>query len=434
MADIVTSRVFVDGEKGITAAKLNDIVASSVIQPAFYTSKPTAGTADPTDIALILKSGAYAQVPISTLGGSATQAQIWSTRLRSFNSVGNCTFECDQRNAGNSISVNGVAVDRWGISKTGTMTFTCQKISPTSGNQAIVPGTNFVISNSLLRITLTAAQASLGSGDNLQLYQVIEGSSFRELSGDVHSISLLVKSSVAGLKFSVALKDPATVTTSLVKLCTIPSAATWTLISLPNIPQMTGGNFSDLAGVAGYQLAICLAAGTAQTSSAADTWQSGNFVGAPGMNNFAASPVNSTFDIAFVQHEPGAVCSTLMDKPFSQNLDECLRYFTKTWSYPTAVGTPTGAGLGMRGLIAPSATTAGYGPVSFMKPMAKPPTVTIYNHATGAANSVRDGNGTDHASATASGVGDAGFYAVAFTTATAGATSVYMHYTADTGW
>ena len=55
MADIVTSRVFVDGEKGITAAKLNDIVASSVIQPAFYTSKPTAGTADPADIALILK-------------------------------------------------------------------------------------------------------------------------------------------------------------------------------------------------------------------------------------------------------------------------------------------------------------------------------------------------------------------------------------------
>ena len=75
MSDIVTSRIFVDGEKGITAAKLNDITASSVIQPAFYTSKPTAGTADPTDIALILKSGAYAQVPVSTLGGSATQAQ-----------------------------------------------------------------------------------------------------------------------------------------------------------------------------------------------------------------------------------------------------------------------------------------------------------------------------------------------------------------------
>ena len=434
MADLVTSRIFVDGEKGITAAKLNDIVASSVIQPAFYTSKPTAGTADPTDIALILKSGAYAQVPISTLGGSATQAQIWSTRLRSFNAIGNPSFEVDQRNVGAAISVNGMAIDRWGLSKVGTMAVSCQKIYPTSGNQATVPGTNFVISNSLLRVTLSTAQASLGTGDNLQLYQAIEGSSFRELAGDVHSLSLLVRSSVAGLKFSVALKDPATVTTSLVKLCTLSTASTWTLIQLPNIPQMIGGNFTSVAGSMGYQLAICLAAGTAQTSPAADTWQSGNFLGAPGMNNFAASPVNSTFDIGFVQHEPGSVCSTLMDKPFSQNLDECLRYFTKTWSYPTAVGTPTGAGLGMRALIAPSAAAVAYGPVSFMKPMAKPPTVTIYNHATGAANSVRDGNAADHASAAASGIGDAGFYAITFTGATSGATAVYMHYTADTGW
>ena len=92
MSDITTTRIFTDGERGITAQKLNDIVGSSVIQPAFYTSKPTAGSADPADIALILKAGAYAQVPISTLAGSTTQAQIWSTRLRSFNAIGNPKF------------------------------------------------------------------------------------------------------------------------------------------------------------------------------------------------------------------------------------------------------------------------------------------------------------------------------------------------------
>ena len=78
MSDLTTTRIFTDGERGITAAKLNDIVGSSTIQPAFYSSKPTAPTADPADIALILKAGAYAQVPISSLAGSATQAQIWS--------------------------------------------------------------------------------------------------------------------------------------------------------------------------------------------------------------------------------------------------------------------------------------------------------------------------------------------------------------------
>ena len=114
MADIVTSRQFTDGERGITAQKLNDIVGSSTIQPAFYSSKPTAPSADPADIALILKAGAYAQVPISALAGSATQAQIWDTRLRSYNAIGNPNFEVDQRNVGVGVAnlVNGTFCTR----------------------------------------------------------------------------------------------------------------------------------------------------------------------------------------------------------------------------------------------------------------------------------------------------------------------------------
>ena len=57
---------------------------------------------------------------------------------------------------------------------------------------------------------------------------------FRELAGDVHSVSLLVRSSVAGLKFGLILRDSPTTTKTLAKLCTIPSSGTWTLIQLPN--------------------------------------------------------------------------------------------------------------------------------------------------------------------------------------------------------
>ena len=131
MADITTTRQFVDGERGITAQKLNDIVGSSTIQPAFYTSKPTAPSADPADIALILKAGAYAQVPISALAGSATQAQIWDTRLRSYNAIGNPNFEVDQRNAGNAITVGSgtFGLDGWQIMKTsGTMAATSGQV------------------------------------------------------------------------------------------------------------------------------------------------------------------------------------------------------------------------------------------------------------------------------------------------------------------
>ena len=281
MADLVTSRIFTDGERGITAQKLNDIVGSSVIQPAFYTSKPTAGSADPADIALILKAGAYAQVPISTLAGSATQAQIWSTRLRSFTaSIGNAKFEVDQRNAGGALvnPSNGTfLLDRWSVSRAGTMGINTQQVNLGISPNLVVPGTSFQISKNYLSSVLSTQQASLGAGDVWQLQQIVEGPTLRELVSDVTSFSLLVSSSVAGLKFSVAIRDSGPATKSLVKLCTIPTASTWTLIQLPNLPVFPSGNFSLNPGAVGYVIDICLAAGSTWMSPAADTWQNGHF-------------------------------------------------------------------------------------------------------------------------------------------------------------
>ena len=86
----------------------------------------------------------------------------------------------------------------------------------------VVPGTSFRISAKQLGATLTAQQGSLAAGDYYGLAQHVEGSALRELFNDVTSISLLVLLSVAGLNFSVSLRDsPAT--KSLVKLCTIPA-------------------------------------------------------------------------------------------------------------------------------------------------------------------------------------------------------------------
>jgi hypothetical protein len=439
MADIVTSRIFTDGEKGITAAKLNDIVASSVIQPAFVSAKPVTSTADPADNMLILKAaGTYAQVPVSTLTTSIGNAlpsqdnEIWLVRLRSFNAVSNPNFEIAQRNTGALLTnpaTNTYVEDRWQYGKSGTSALNLQRASAGAGG-VFVPGTNYRISINQLQATLTTQQASLGVSDYIWLHQVIEGPMLRELSMDVHSISLLVYSSVAGLKFTVVLRDvPAT--KSLVKLCTVASGNTWTLIQLPNIPVWPSGNFSLTPGIAGYELGIVLAAGANQTAPAADTWQTGSYLGAPGMSNWAASPVNSSFSIGMVQDEPGPVCSTLMDKPFTQNLDECLRYYQKSYDYGIVAGTVSSNGA--KQYVSPTGAFA-FGTTSFSKLMAKTPTVILYNPTTGAANSVRDGAGTDHASATVNNLGQTGFNQVNFTTATTSLVGVQFHYTADTGW
>jgi hypothetical protein len=222
---------------------------------------------------------------------------------------------------------------------------------------------------------MTAAQATLAAGDWCTFYQYIEGINIRELSQDVTSLCLLVRSSVANLIFGLSIDDtPATV--SLTRSCTIPTANTWTLIPLPNIPIFpTPSNFSTGSGTVGQVLIIALASGSTYLTPNLNVWQTttGGFYGPTGMSNFLASPVNSTFDIAFAQWEPGSVCSQLMDLPFDQNIHQCLRYYAASTVYGTKFPSTDAHFLGM--YVGNTATYARCG-VSYPRKMAKAPTVT----------------------------------------------------------
>jgi len=439
MSDITTTRIFSDGEKGITAAKMNDIIGSASIQTAFVSSKPVASSTVAGDNLLLLTSGgSYAKIDSSTFSSSiaalwpAPEPKIWAVRLRSFNAVGNPTFEVDQRTVGTGIGY-GVGttfcMDRWQASKagaTGTAT-AVQTLGTTS-----VPGTSFAIGGWFLRTTVTATQATLAAGDILWLNQNIEGPPLRELINDVHSVSILCRSSVANLKFGLALRDGPT-TRSLVKLCSLGAANTWTLITLPNIPiWAAGGGWTFASGQAGYQLSITLACGTTYTAAANDTWQNANVVGAVGQSNFLAN-AGATFDLAYVGHESGAQCSTPMDCPFTQNYDDCLRYFQKSYDYGTALGTVTASGA----QIIPQLSTAGLYGVRFFKPMAKAPTgVAIYNHANGATNTFQHTNGSNYTVSSANAVGQTGWLSTSTVTlpAVVAGAGGYVHWIADTGW
>jgi hypothetical protein len=375
---------------------------------------------------------------IATLGSDnlilVPQSTLWSTRLRSFNAIGNPNFEVDQRNVGTTTSPGSTvfALDRWFVVKSGTMVLSTQQSS--AGITPIVPGTSFYISSRSLLLTLTTQETSLAAGDYLGIQQVIEGPNYREMAGDVTSISLLISTNVFPLKFAVSLRDsPAT--QSLVKLCTISSSG-YTLIQLPNIPVMpvSGSNFSRNPGSAGYVLTICFACGSTLTAPSLDVWNAGNFIGAPGMDNFAGKPITtSTINIGFVQHEPGAVCTTLIDKPFTQNYDECLRYYQKSYNYTAAAGTAS-ANVGQLQWFQPNVTTCLI-PIRFIKPMAKVPTVIGYSPSSGAANSIRDVTGaTDRSISSYNSVGDSGFSGVVLASAPVANAQIQVHYTADAGW
>lgn len=383
---------------------------------------PTAVSADTGNIAT-LGSDNLVLVPQST---------IWDVRMRSFNAVGNPNFEVDQRNAGvNVVSpVGGTWLcDRWLKSGGGTYQVTSQLLN--SGAGLLWPGTNFRVSSKVLSLTLTTAQATLGATDLLGIRQLIEGPQLRPLINDNHSIQLLVNTTVAGLKFSVCLRDPATAN-SLVHLCTVPSSG-WTLITIPALPVWSGsGNFSVLPGTQGYDFQIVLAAGSTYLTSTQDAWLASNLMGVTGMSNFAGQAVNSVFQCAFVSHEPGSVCSGLIDLPFTQNYDACLRYYQKSYDYDVAPGT-----VNSNGVIAlmQNTTALVVSGTRFHKPMAKVPTMTAYNNATGAINSGRMA-GTDYSVTSFNNPGKAGFYGVNTATlpAVAAGANMIMHYIADSGW
>ena len=364
--------------------------------------------------------------------------QIWSVRLRTFSALGNASFEVDQRQAGNLVAIanNGNAmIDRWLVASgtTTTMRVSMQRTAPTWPG-VLVPGTpNFPISQCFLRITLTATQATLAAGDLLQIYQLVEGPNIREFGSDVTSAQVLVRSSVAGLNFGLAIQDP-TAANSYCHLCNIPSANTWTLVTKPNIAAFPGtSTISTSPGAAGAYFEITLAAGSNFTASANDAWITGNKVGAIGQSSFASSPVNSTFDVAFSQWEPNSVCSQLIDKPFSVSLDECQRYFFKTYDLATAVGAATYNG---DICFLQQSTNLFGGTFRFPKRMAKVPTCTSYSGSSvGAINKIRLAS-TDYAVTSFSDVGESGFDGINTATlpAPGQGTVGYAQIVADTGW
>ena len=104
--------------------------------------------------------------------------QIWSVRLRSYNSTGNPSFMVDQANVGAGVTNlgNGARiVDRWFWGKSGTHTVN----SSQPGEFVNTPGTNYLICDRPLKLTVGTAQATLAAGDYGYTFQTTEGPQLR---------------------------------------------------------------------------------------------------------------------------------------------------------------------------------------------------------------------------------------------------------------
>jgi hypothetical protein len=160
-------------------------------------------------------------------------------------------------------------------------------------------------------------------------------------------------------------------------------------------------------------------------------WQNGQFFGAVGQSNFAAT-VNNTFDIAYVSHEPGPLCSNPpMDCPFTQNYHDCQRHYQKSQEYSAL---PNATGAGVVGGISTSNPT--YVLPSFVLPqrLAKVPTGAIYDFNNGAANSVYNASAGTHAAVSGIPTTTSMIGPISVSTAQTAGQLMYFNYTVDTGW
>jgi len=236
------------------------------------------------------------------------------------NRIINGDMRIDQRNAGASVTINAAAatyaLDRWfGFGQASDGVFTIQR--------STTAPTGFT--NSLL-VTVTTADASLGSTQNYVLAQYIEGFNCADFGwgaagAQTVTLSFWVRSSVTGT-YSGSLRNGA-VNRSYPFTYSISAANTWEYKTVTVAGDTTGTWATD--STSGPQVIFSLGAGST-LSGTAGAWAGSNLVGATGATNLIATN-GATFYVTGVQLEVGTAATPFERRLFGQELALCQRYY-----------------------------------------------------------------------------------------------------------
>jgi len=248
-------------------------------------------------------------------------AQVASTGVSEAfkNRIINGAMVIDQRNAGASVTANGLiyTLDRWFSYADVGSKFTTQQnagsVTPPVGF------TNYLGATSLSAYTV-------GSGETFLIDQRIEGFNTADLNwgtanAKTVTLSFWVRSSLTGT-FAGSLRN-ASQNRSYPFTYTISSANTWTTASV-TIAGDTSGTWNTTNGV-GIELAFSLGTGSTFNGTAG-AWAAGNFLSVTGATSVVGTN-GATFYITGVQLEVGSTATSFDYRQYGTELSLCQRYF-----------------------------------------------------------------------------------------------------------
>lgn len=238
------------------------------------------------------------------------------------NLIINGTFDINQIGA-TSYPVNTSSVNlfsQWVGGRSGTAAYTVTNGDPPTANQ--VGGYQ---GNSLL-VTTTTAQSVIGNLEWGLVFQRIEGYEFRKIVGRPFTISFWVRSSKIGIH-CVSIRNT-DATQSFVGSYQIFTANTWErkVITVP-APPVGSGQWNYINGTA-FSIQWTLFAGAGFVTPQPNTWQAGNYLSVSGSAN-VCDAVNSTFQLALVKLEPGAIATPFKHLDYQTQLRRCERYYAR---------------------------------------------------------------------------------------------------------
>jgi hypothetical protein len=269
-------------------------------------------------------------------------------------------------------------------------------VSQTVINLTATP--NYPATEYALRITVTTPQSTIGATDFFAVQQFVERRNAMSLFGLHTSLSIVMRSSVAGT-YCVSISNINN-SVSYVMECVLPGANIFYYFPFENIlplPTPTG-NWGSADTDFCYCIRICATTGADYQAGSTLAWVPSNALADANQTNLFATN-GATLDFTLLQHENGPTSSPFLVVPFDTDLRRCQRYYFTTYDYGKYAGDTTSTGI-----VIPTPSTSNNIGVNLLYtvPLRVAPTVNsnclIYSSNTGTVNQVYDTAGaTDRA-------------------------------------